>query len=85
MSSLTDRYAWAVVRLLPEEQRDEIDRELRELVAEMTDSRLAATGPAARPRAGPDYGRRRAVHLRPVRGLRIATAHRTIITSGRGC
>ena len=42
MSTLTDRYVWAVVRLLPEEQRPEIDRELHELIAEMTDARQDA-------------------------------------------
>jgi hypothetical protein len=45
VSTLTDRYVWAVVRLLPEAQRAEIDRELRELVAEMSDARLADGAP----------------------------------------
>ena len=41
MSTLTDRYVWAVVRLLPEDQRPEVDRELRSLIADMADHRTA--------------------------------------------
>lgn len=52
MSTLTDRYTWAVVRLLPEDQRPEIEREVRSLVAEMVDSRSgeaqAGIGPEGR-------------------------------------
>lgn len=44
MPSLTDRYVWAVVRLLPEPQRPEIDREVRSLVAEMVDTRTGGNG-----------------------------------------
>lgn len=39
MSTLTDRYVWAVARLLPEHQRGDIERELRELIAETVDDR----------------------------------------------
>lgn len=39
MNTLTDRYVWAVVRLLPEPQRAEIDAELRSLVTDMIDAR----------------------------------------------
>ncbi len=44
MPTLTDRYVWAVVRLLPEPQRPEIDREVRSLVAEMVDTRTVGNG-----------------------------------------
>lgn len=43
MTTLTDRYVWAVVRLLPDKQRPEIDLELHELIAEMTDARHQAS------------------------------------------
>lgn len=39
-TDLTDRYVWAVVRLLPEQQRADIDAELRSLVADDLDARL---------------------------------------------
>ena len=42
MSSLTDRYVWAVVRLLPEAQRAEIDAELHELIAETIAARAGS-------------------------------------------
>lgn len=38
MSTLSERYGWAVARLLPEHQRDEVRRELDELIGEMIDS-----------------------------------------------
>lgn len=44
-TSLTSRYVWAVVRLLPEEQRPDIDRELRSLIGDMVDDRVAAGEP----------------------------------------
>lgn len=41
MATMIDRYVWAVVRLLPEAQRDEVDRELRSHIGEMVDARLS--------------------------------------------
>lgn len=43
-TTLTDRYVWAVTRLLPEGQRAEIDQELRSSIGDMVDARLAAAG-----------------------------------------
>lgn len=42
MTTLTDRYVWAVVRLLPEDHRAETDLEVRSLVADMIDDRRGA-------------------------------------------
>jgi hypothetical protein len=47
VTTLTDRYVWAVVRNLPESDRDGVDLELRDLIAGMVDSR--DTDPAAGP------------------------------------
>jgi hypothetical protein len=41
MSSLTDRYVWAVVRAVPQHQRTELDREVRALVADAIEARTA--------------------------------------------
>lgn len=43
MTSLTDRYVWAAARTLPETQRAEFDRELRERIGDATDA-LVETG-----------------------------------------
>ena len=34
MTTLTDRYVWAAARTLPESQRAEFDRELRERIGD---------------------------------------------------
>jgi hypothetical protein len=44
LTTLTDRYVWAVVRRLPAEQREEVEAELRSTVADMaeaSDERIA--------------------------------------------
>lgn len=41
-ATLTDRYVWAAARNLPEAQRAEFGRELRERIADEVDARLAA-------------------------------------------
>jgi hypothetical protein len=51
MTTLTDRYAWAVVRLLPEDQRPEIEREVRSLVADLIDGRRGDDDLQTDPRA----------------------------------
>lgn len=38
MTTLTDRYVWAVVRDLPADRRDDVDRELRSTIADMTEA-----------------------------------------------
>ncbi|MFD4423153.1 permease prefix domain 1-containing protein [Agromyces sp. NPDC058484] len=43
MTTLTDRYVWAAARSVPEAQRDEFDRELRERIGDAVDARLAAS------------------------------------------
>lgn len=45
MTSLTDRYVWAAARTLPEAQRTEFERELRERIGDATDA-LVETGRA---------------------------------------
>ena len=45
MTTLTDRYVWAAARTLPEAQRTEFDRELRERIGDATDA-LVETGRA---------------------------------------
>jgi hypothetical protein len=40
MTTLTDRYIWAVQRSLPEHQRDDIDLELRATIADTIDAKL---------------------------------------------
>lgn len=40
--TLTDRYAWAVLKSLPESKRTDIDRELRASIADDVDARVAA-------------------------------------------
>jgi hypothetical protein len=42
MTTLTDRYVWAVQRSLPERQRDDIDRELRGTIADTIDGKRDA-------------------------------------------
>lgn len=54
MATLTDRYTWAVTRLLPDEQRPEIDRELRSLIGDMIEDRPEAD-------ADPDAAEREAL------------------------
>lgn len=49
-SSLTDRYVTATVRSLDDEQRDEVERELRTTIEDMIDGRLEA-GASSRPEA----------------------------------
>ena len=44
MTTLTDRYVHAVVRLLPSAQRDDIGRELREMIGDLTAARLERVG-----------------------------------------
>jgi hypothetical protein len=39
-ATLTDRYVWAVVRLLPEDQRSDVEPELRALVGDLTERQL---------------------------------------------
>jgi hypothetical protein len=41
-TELTDRYIWAVVRSLPEDQRDEVGRELRASIEDAIETRLDA-------------------------------------------
>ena len=45
MTTLTDRYVWAAARTLPEAQRAEFERELRERIGDATDA-LVETGRA---------------------------------------
>ncbi|THG36376.1 hypothetical protein E6C70_00115 [Glaciibacter flavus] len=45
MTTLTDRYVWAVVRTAPEKQRRELDREVRALVTDATDAHANAGDP----------------------------------------
>lgn len=40
MSTLTDRYVWAVVRSIPEARRSDIERELRASITDAVDARL---------------------------------------------
>ncbi|GAA1819611.1 permease prefix domain 1-containing protein [Agromyces neolithicus] len=40
MTTLTDRYVWAAARTLPETQRAEFDRELRERIGDVIDARV---------------------------------------------
>ena len=43
-ASLTDRYVWAVSRRLPESMRDDVARELRGTIADMTEARGGGLG-----------------------------------------
>lgn len=54
MTSLTDRFVWAAARTLPETQRAEFDRELRERIGDASDA-LVETG------ASPDDAERAAL------------------------
>lgn len=52
MTSLTDRYIWAAVRTVPEAQRSGLEPEIREMIEESIDVRLAAgDDPASAERA----------------------------------
>lgn len=52
MSTLTDRYVWGVLRAVPSAQRAELEPEIRALVADAVEARLAdGTGPDAAERA----------------------------------
>ncbi|MEO8094062.1 MAG: permease prefix domain 1-containing protein [Pseudolysinimonas sp.] len=42
MTTLTDRYVWAVVRSIPEQQRADIERELRASITDAVDGRIDA-------------------------------------------
>ncbi|MDQ0736115.1 hypothetical protein [Arthrobacter agilis] len=42
MTTLTDRYVWAAVRTVPESQRSGLDPEIRELIGDAVDARLAS-------------------------------------------
>jgi hypothetical protein len=41
-TTLTDRYVWAVLRSVPSKQRDELEREVRALVADAVEAKTAA-------------------------------------------
>ena len=45
MSTLTDRYVWGVVRAVPESQRPELEPEIRAMIADAIDARLADGSP----------------------------------------
>ena len=53
MSTLTDRYVWAVIRSVPGRQRTELEAEVRALVADAIEAQAAAdpTNPEAAERA----------------------------------
>ncbi len=52
MSTLTDRYVWGVLRAVPTAQRTDLEREIRALVGDAVDARIAAgVVPAAAERA----------------------------------
>ena len=53
-TTLTDRYVWAVVRLLPDHQRDEIGREVRALIGDLVESREPSPGPSGERDADPE-------------------------------
>ncbi|GAA1847528.1 permease prefix domain 1-containing protein [Agromyces salentinus] len=42
MTTLTDRYVWGAVRTVPERQRAELDRELRERIGDAVDAQVEA-------------------------------------------
>jgi hypothetical protein len=44
MTTLTDRYVWAVLRAIPEPQRAELEPEIRALVADTVEARARAVG-----------------------------------------
>ncbi|WP_353813246.1 hypothetical protein [Agromyces sp. SYSU T00266] len=46
-ATLTDRYVWAAVRALPESQREEFGRELRERIGDEVDARRGSGAPTA--------------------------------------
>ncbi|QIM20497.1 hypothetical protein G7075_03995 [Phycicoccus sp. HDW14] len=54
MGTLTDRYVSATVRELAEDQRDDVDRELRGTIEDMVDARLEAGAAPDRDRAEHD-------------------------------
>ena len=45
MTTLTDRYVWAVIRSLPEKTRDDIERELRASIDDAMEARVASGEP----------------------------------------
>ena len=47
MTTLSDRYVWAASRTLPEPQRPEFGRELRERIGDSIDSRIEQGAPPA--------------------------------------
>ena len=51
MTSLTDRYVWAVLRAVPQRQRAELEPEIRALVADAAEAHAATTTPDAAERA----------------------------------
>jgi hypothetical protein len=51
MTTLTDRYVWAVLRALPPRQRDELEPEIRGLVADAADAHAGNAAPDTAERA----------------------------------
>ena len=51
MTTLTDRYVWAVLRAVPESQRAELEPEIRALVADAAEAQAAESTPEAAERA----------------------------------
>jgi hypothetical protein len=51
MTTLTDRYVWAVLRAVPSRQRDELEPEIRALVADAADAHADNAAPDAAERA----------------------------------
>ena len=51
MTTLTDRYVWAVLRAVPSRQRDELEPEIRALVADAADAHTDSAAPDAAERA----------------------------------
>ena len=51
MTTLTDRYVWAVLRAVPSRQRDELEPEIRALVADAADAHAGGATPDVAERA----------------------------------
>ena len=51
MTTLTDRYVWAVLRAVPQRQRDELEPEIRALVADAAEAHAGHAAPDAAERA----------------------------------
>ena len=86
MSTLTDRYVWGVLRAVPTAQRADLEPEIRALVADAVEARIAAgVVPAEAERAAIAELGDPSVSPRSTRTRPCSSSGRATSRTGSGC